>query len=200
VFAQSDARTRADSLVRDGDLAANDSRPRAAIDAYERAIAVDPSRRVALLPRLGPQYLWSDAPRQAARLFTDYLATNPTSCETKLDLGLALSWANELDAATRDLRHGRDELSVRAWAGATRCRSRSAVGQPFLGRRAAVSCRAGDGNDGDREQAAIGLAYVRLARAEPRAALALADSLLATGSHDPSLIEARIMALADSAR
>ena len=106
VFAQSDARTRADSLVRDGDLAANDSRPRAAIDAYERAIAVDPSRRVALLPRLGRQDLWSDAPRQAARLFTDYLATNPTSCETKLDLGLALSWANELDAAARVDRDG----------------------------------------------------------------------------------------------
>ena len=50
LFAQSDARTRADSLVRDGDLAANDSRPRAAIDAYERAITLDPSRRVALLP------------------------------------------------------------------------------------------------------------------------------------------------------
>src|SRR5262245_28158194 len=48
-----------------------------------------------------------------------------------------------------------------------------------------------------REQAAIGLAYVRLAQARPRAALALSDSMIAAGSHDRSLVEARVMALAD---
>jgi tetratricopeptide (TPR) repeat protein len=197
VFAQSDARARADSLVRDGDLAANDSRPRAAIDAYERAIAVDPSRRVALLPRLGRQYLWSDAPREAARLFTDYLATNPTSCETKLDLGLALSWADELDAA----RATYDTVATnclyergQARLGAARA---ARWGNHFSDAERRYRAVLADGSDADREQAAIGLAYVRLARAEPRAALALADSLLATGSHDPSLTEARIMALAD---
>src|SRR4030095_15477189 len=54
-----------------------------------------------------------------------------------------------------------------------------------------------DGGDKDREQAAIGLAYIRLARGEPRAALALADSIIRAGSIDPSAVEARVMAIAD---
>jgi tetratricopeptide (TPR) repeat protein len=96
---RADTRALADSLVSAGDVAARDSKPREAIDAYERAIVVDTSRRLALLSRLGKQYLWSDSPRQAARLFTDYLAAHPQSCDARLDLALALSWANALDSA-----------------------------------------------------------------------------------------------------
>jgi hypothetical protein len=92
-------RARVDSLVLAGDLAAHDSKPVAAIAAYEQAIALDGTRRRTLLPRLGRQYLWSDRPHEATRLFKDYLAVNRGACETQLDLGLALSWANELDEA-----------------------------------------------------------------------------------------------------
>jgi hypothetical protein len=195
--AQGDARARIDSLVRDGDAAASGSRSRAAIDAYERAIALDPALRVTLLPRLGRQYLWSDEPRQAARLFTDYLATNPTSCETQMDLALALSWANAL----KEARAAYDRVASnclyergQARLGAARVlRWGNELSESERRYRAVMA----DGSDSDREQAAIGLAYVRLARAEPRSALALTDSLLAAGSRDPSLVEARIMALAD---
>ena len=197
MLAQGDARTRADSLVRDGDAAANASRPRVAIDAYEQAIALDPDRRLALLPRLGRQYLWSDEPRQAARLFTDYLATNPASCETHLDLGLALSWANALDAA----RETYDTVAANCVYERGQARLGAARvlrwGNRFSEAERRYRAVMADGSDGDREHAAIGLAYVRLARAEPRSALALTDSLIAAGAHDPSLFEARIMALAD---
>jgi hypothetical protein len=196
-LAQGDARTRADSLVRDGDAAATDSRPRAAIASYERAIALDPDRRLTLLPRLGRQYLWSDEPRQAARLFGEYLATSPTSCETRLDLGLALSWANALDAA----RATYDTVAANCLYERGQARLGAARvlrwGNHFAEAERRYRAVMADGSDGDREQAAIGLVYVRLARAEPRAALALADSLAAAGAHDPSLFEARIMALAD---
>jgi hypothetical protein len=195
--AQDNVRTRADSLVRAGELAAHASRPREAIAAYERAITVDPSRRLPLLPSLGRQYLWSDRPRQAATLFGEYLALRPESCETRLDLGLAQSWANELDAA----RATYDSVAAhclyergQARLGAARA---ARWANHFTDAERRYRAVMADGSDADREQAAIGLAYVRLARAEPRAALALADSLIATGSPDASLVEARVMALAD---
>jgi len=195
--AQTDTRARADSLVNAGDIAANDSKPRAAIDAYERAIVLDTSRRLALLPRLGRQYLWADSPRQAARLFTEYLAVHPQACGPRLDLGLALSWADALDSA----RVIYDDVAARciyergdARLGAARVLR---WGNNFSEAERRYRAVMADGSDGDREQAAIGLAYVRLARAEPRAARALADSLLAAGSRDASLVEARAMALAD---
>jgi hypothetical protein len=189
--------TRVDSLVRAGDLAAHDSKPLAAIAAYEQAIALDAGRRMALLPRLGRQYLWSDSPRKAARLFIDYLAVNRGSCETQLDLGLALSWANDLDAA----RATYDDVAAHCLyeRGAARLGAARVLrwDNKFSAAERRYRAIMADGSDGDREQAAIGRAYIRLARAEPRAALALADSLLAVGSRDPSLIEARVMALAD---
>ena len=192
-----DARTVADSLVRLGDLAAHDSKPHAAIAAYERAIVLDRDVRVGLLPRLGRQYLWSDRPRHAAQLFTDYLAVNPRSCETQLDLGLALSWANVLDRA----RATYDSVATHCIyeRGAARLAAARVLrwGNHFSEAERRYRAVQADGSDGDREQAAIGLAYVRLAQARPRAALALADSMLAAGSHDPSLVEARVMALAD---
>ncbi|HUQ80594.1 MAG TPA: hypothetical protein VM076_05645 [Gemmatimonadaceae bacterium] len=195
--AQNAATTPADSLVREGDAAASAARPRDAIAAYERAIALDSTRRLTLLPRLGRQYLWSDEPRQAARLFTDYLGAHPTSCETRMDLGLALSWANALteardtyDAVAANCLYERGDARLGAARAERWANHFSAAERRY---RALMA----DGSDRDREQAAIGLAYVRLARAQPRGALALADSLLAAGSGDPSLVEARIMALAD---
>jgi len=196
-YAQDDARARADSLVQRGDAAASESRPRAAIDAYERAIALDPSRRLTLLPRLGRQYLWSDDSRQAARLFTDYLTADPKSCETQLDLALALSWSNTLDAARRTY----DDVAANCIYERGQARLGAARvlrwGNHFSEAEQRYRALLADGSDSDGEQAVIGLAYVRLARGEPRAALELADSLIATGAHDPSLFEARIMALAD---
>ena len=196
--AQNDGgRARVDSLVHAGDLAAHDSKPRAAIDAYEQAIALDGTRRTALLPRLGRQYLWSDRPRRAAQLFKDYLAANRGACETQLDLGLALSWANELDAA----RETYDDVAAHCLyeRGSARLGAARALrwDNQFSAAEKRYRAIMADGSDSDREQAAIGRAYIRLARAEPRAALALADSLLAAGSRDPSLVEARVMALAD---
>ena len=195
--AQGDARTTADSLVRAGDAAAQDAKPRAAIDAYERAIALDTSLRLTLLPRLGRQYLWSDRPRQAERLFSEYLAMYPRACETQLHLGLARSWADELDAA----RATYDSVAAHcvyergdARLGAARVARWSNHLRDAERRYRAIQA---DGSDSDREQAAIGLAYVRLAQARPRAALALADSLIAAGSQDASLVEARVIALAD---
>lgn len=197
VLAQDDARARADSLVRAGNAAAADSRPRAAIEAYERAIALDAGRRMALLPTLGRQYLWSDDSRRAARLFVEYLAAHPESCETRLDLGLAWSWADALDAA----RATYDEVADRCIYERGQARLGAARALRWGNHLAEAERRyhaiLADGSDADREQAAIGLAYVRLARAEPRAALALADSLASSGSRDPSLTEARVMALAD---
>ena len=190
-------RARVDSLVHAGDLAAHDSKPVAAIAAYEQAIALDGTRRSTLLPRLGRQYLWSDRPHQAARLFKDYLAVNRGACETQLDLGLALSWANELDEA----RVTYDDVAAHCLyeRGAARLGAARALrwDNKFSAAERRYRAIMADGSDGDREQAAIGRAYIRLARAEPRGALALADSLLATGSSDPSLVEARVMALAD---
>ncbi len=195
-FAQ-DARAVADSLVEAGNLAAHDSRHAAAIAAYERAIVLDRDLRLSLLPRLGRQYLWSDRPRQAAQLFTDYLAVNPRSCETQLDLGLALSWANELDAA----RVTYDSVAAHCLyeRGGARLGAARVLrwGNHFAEAERRYRAVQADGSDSDREQAAIGLAYVRLAQARPRAALALADSMIAAGSRDLSLVEARVMALAD---
>jgi tetratricopeptide (TPR) repeat protein len=195
--AQEHPSARTDSLVRAGDLAARDSRHPAAIDAYERAIALEPGRRLALLPALGRQYLWSDQARRAAALFTEYLAARPESCETRLDLGLAWSWADALDAA----RATYDDVAARCLYERGPARLGAARALRWGNRFSAAERRyhevLADGSDGDREQAAIGLAYVRLARGEPRAALALADSLIAVGSRDPSLTEARVMALAD---
>src|SRR5262249_35612504 len=158
----------ADSLVSAGDVAARDSKPRAAIDAYERAIVVDTSRRLSLLPRLGKQYLWSDSPRQAARLFSDYLVAHPQSCDARLDLALALSWANALDSA----RIVYDDVAARcvydrgdARLGAARVLR---WGNNFSEAERRYRAVMADGRDGDREQAAIGLAYLRLAQAEPR--------------------------------
>lgn len=192
-----DARTVADSLIKAGDLAARDSKPRAAIAAYERAIVLDRDARLSLLPRLGRQYLWSDQPRQAAQLFSDYLAVKPRSCDTQLDLGLAQSWANELDVA----RATYDSVAAHclyergdARLGAARVLR---WGNHFAAAERRYRALQADGSDRDREQAAIGLVYVRLAQARPRAALALADSMLATGAQDPSLVEGRVMALAD---
>ena len=197
LVAQSPARAEADSLVAAGDVAGRESRHQAAIAAYERAIAIDSARRTPLLPKLGRQYLWSEKPRQAAALFGEYLVAHPGSCETRLDLGLAWSWANELDAA----RATYDSVAAQclyergqARLGAARVlRWDNQFSQAERRYRAVVA----DGNDGDREHAAIGLVYVYLARAEPRAALRLADSLIASGSRDPSLTEGRVMALAD---
>jgi tetratricopeptide (TPR) repeat protein len=192
-----DARTVADSLINAGDIAAHDSKALAAIAAYERAIVLDPDVRLALLPRLGRQYLWSDRPRQAARLFSDYLDVHPRSCETQLDLGLAQSWANELDAA----RATYDSIAAHCLyeRGAARLGAARVLrwGNHFSAAERRYRAVQADGSDRDREQATIGLAYVRLAQARPRAALALADSMLAAGSRDPSLVEARVMALAD---
>jgi tetratricopeptide (TPR) repeat protein len=195
--AQGDARARADSLVEIGNVAAHDSRHREAIEIYERAIALDSARRTSLLPRLGRQYLWSDEPRQAARLFTEYLTANPTSCETKLDLGLAWSWADELQNA----RATYDDVAAsclyeRGQARLGAARALRWGNKPTAAERRYHQVMA-DGSDTDREQAAIGLAYVYLARAEPRRALALADSLERAGSRDASLAEAKAMALAD---
>ena len=195
--AQGVTQSRADSLVDAGNTAASESRHRAAIDAYERAIAADSARRTTLLPRLGRQYLWSDEPRQAARLFTEYLAHHPTSCETKLDLGLAWSWADALDEA----RATYDEVAASCLYERGQARLGAARVLRWGNKLSAAERRyhevLADGNDTDREQATIGLAYVYLGRAEPRAALALADSLERAGSRDPSLAEARAMALAD---
>lgn len=192
-----DAQTIVDSLIKAGDLAAHDSKPRAAIAAYERAIVIDRDVRLSLLPRLGRQYLWSDRPRQAAQLFSDYLAVKPRSCETQLDLGLAQSWANELDVA----RATYDSVAAHclyergdARLGAARVLR---WGNHFAAAERRYRALQADGSDRDREQAAIGLVYVRLAQGRPRTALALADSMLATGAQDPSLVEARVMALAD---
>jgi tetratricopeptide (TPR) repeat protein len=195
--AQGDARANADSLIAVGNAAAHESRHRAAIDAYERAITLDPARRDSLLPRLGRQYLWSDEPRQAARLFGEFLATHPRSCETRLDLGLAWSWADALDKA----RATYDEVVASCLYERGQARLGAARALRWSNKLTAAERRyhevLADGNDSDREQAAIGLAYVHLARAEPRAALSLADSLERAGSRDPSLAEARAMALAD---
>ena len=192
-----EARTVADSLIQAGDRAAHDSKPREAIAAYERAIALDPDVRLSVLPRLGRQYLWSDRTRQAIDLFTDYLAMRPQSCETQMDLALAQSWANDLDAA----RATYDTVAAHCLyeRGAARLGAARAVRWDNHFSEAERRYRAvqADGGDKDREQAAIGIAYIRLAQGRPRAALALADSVLATGSRDPSLVEARVMALAD---
>ena len=195
--AQNNGRMTADSLVSAGDLAAQESRHRVAIQAYERAIALDSSRRSLLLPRLGRQYLWSDESRQAARLFVEYLGTRPGSCETKLDLGLALSWANDLDSA----RVTYDDVAATCLyeRGEARLGAARALrwGNHFSDAKKRYRAVMADGTDKDREQAAIGLAYVHLAQAEPRAALALADSVIRAGSIDPSAVEARVMAIAD---
>jgi tetratricopeptide (TPR) repeat protein len=195
--AQANGRSSVDSLVSVGDLAAQESRHRVAIQAYERAIALDSSRRSLLLPRLGRQYLWSDESRQAARLFVEYLAARPSSCETKLDLGLALSWANDLDSA----RVTYDDVAANCLYERGEARLGAARvlrwGNRFSEAKQRYRAVMADGTDKDREQAAIGLAYVHLAQAEPRAALALADSVIRAGSIDPSAVEARVMAIAD---
>jgi len=192
-----DARTVADSLVHAADVAAYQSKPYEAIAAYERAIALDRYLRLPLLPRLGRQYLWSDRPKQAAQLFSEYLELHPRACETQLDLGLALSWANELDAA----RVAYDSVAAQCVyeRGAARLGAARVLrwGNHFAESERRYRAIQADGSDLDREQAAIGLAYVRLAQGRPRAALALADSMIATGSNDRSLVEARVMALAD---
>jgi tetratricopeptide (TPR) repeat protein len=196
-IAQAHGRTAADSLVSVGDLAAQESRHRVAIQAYERAIALDSSRRSLLLPRLGRQYLWSDESRQAARLFVEFLGARPGSCETKLDLGLALSWADDLDSA----RATYDDVAANCLYERGEARLGAARvlrwGNHFSEAKKRYRAVMADGTDKDREQAAIGLAYVHLAQAEPRAALALADSVIRTGSIDPSAVEARVMAIAD---
>ena len=192
-----DARTVADSLVHAADVAAYQSKPYEAIAAYERAIALDRYLRLPLLPRLGRQYLWSDRPKEAAQLFSEYLELHPRACETQLDLGLALSWANELDAA----RVAYDSVAAQCVyeRGAARLGAARVLrwGNHFAESERRYRAIQADGSDLDREQAAIGLAYVRLAQGRPRAALALADSMIATGSNDRSLVEARAMALAD---
>ena len=192
-----DARTVADSLVHAADVAAYQSKPYEAIAAYERAIALDRYLRLPLLPRLGRQYLWSDRPKQAAQLFSEYLELHPRACETQLDLGLALSWANELDAA----RVAYDSVAAQCVyeRGAARLGAARVLrwGNHFAESERRYRAIQADGSDLDREQAAIGLAYVRLAQGRPRGALALADSMIATGSNDRSLVEARAMALAD---
>jgi len=192
-----DARTVADSLVHAADVAAYQSKPYEAIAAYERAIALDRYLRLPLLPRLGRQYLWSDRPKQAAQLFSEYLELHPRACETQLDLGLALSWANELDAA----RVAYDSVAAQCVyeRGAARLGAARVLrwGNHFAESERRYRAIQADGSDLDREQAAIGLAYVRLAQGRPRGALALADSMIATGSNDRSLVEARVMALAD---
>jgi hypothetical protein len=192
-----DARTVADSLVHAADVAAYQSKPYEAIAAYERAIALDRYLRLPLLPRLGRQYLWSDRPKQAAQLFSEYLELHPRACETQLDLGLALSWANELEAA----RVAYDSVAAQCVyeRGAARLGAARVLrwGNHFAESERRYRAIQADGSDLDREQAAIGLAYVRLAQGRPRAALALADSMIATGSNDRSLVEARAMALAD---
>ena len=192
-----DARTVADSLVHAGDVAAYQSKPYEAIAAYERAIVLDRYLRLPLLPRLGRQYLWSDRPKQAAQLFSEYLELHPRACETQLDFGLALSWANELDAA----RVAYDSVAAQCVyeRGAARLGAARVLrwGNHFAESERRYRAIQADGSDLDREQAAIGLAYVRLAQGRPHAALALADSMIATGSRDRSLPEARAMALAD---
>ena len=192
-----DARAVADSLVHAADVAAYRSKPYEAIAAYERAIVLDRDVRLSVLPRLGRQYLWTDRPRQAAELFKDYLALHPLACETRLDLGLALSWANELDAA----RIAYDSVAANCVyeRGAARLGAARVLrwGNHFAASERRYREIQANGTDLDREQAAIGIAYVRLAQGRPRAALALADSMIATGSTDRSLVEARAMALAD---
>jgi len=192
-----DARTVADSLVHAADVAAYRSKPHEAIAAYERAIVLDRDVRMSVLPRLGRQYLWTDRPGQAAQLFSEYLATHPRACDTHLDLGLALSWANELDAA----RLAYDSVAATCVyeRGAARLGAARILrwGNHFTESERRYRAIQADGSDLDREQAAIGIAYVRLAQGRPRAALALADSMIATGSTDRSLVEARAMALAD---
>ena len=192
-----DARAVADSLVHAADVAAYRSKPYEAIAAYERAIVLDRDVRLSVLPRLGRQYLWTDRPRQAAELFKDYLALHPLACETRLDLGLALSWANELDAA----RIAYDSVAANCVyeRGAARLGAARVLrwGNHFAASERRYREIQANGTDLDREQAAIGIAYVRLAQGRPRAALALADSMIATGSTDRSLVETRAMALAD---
>ena len=195
--AQRQARAEADSLIAVADVAERESRHQAAIAAYERAIEIDSMRRVTLLPKLGRQYLWSDRPRQAAALFGEYLMAHPTSCETRLDLALSWSWAGELDTA----RATYDSVAAQCLYERGQARLGAARvlrwGNQFSEAERRYRAVIADGNDGDREHAAIGLVYVYLARAEPRAALKLADSLMGAGSRDASLSEGRVMALAD---
>src|SRR4029453_14055597 len=143
------------------------------------------------------QYLWSDRPKEAAQLFSEYLELHPRACETQLDLGLALSWANELDAAR--VAYGGVAGQCVYERGAARLGAARVLrwGNHFAESERRYRAIQADGRDLDREQGAIGLAYVRLAQGRPRAALALADSMIATGSNDRSLVEARAMALAD---
>lgn len=185
------------ALVQRGDSAAHGSRHRDAIAAYEQAIAADPALRVALLPRLGRQYLWMDRPGQAADLFSQYLSQHPDACETQLDLALAYSWSGK---------GGQAESAYRR--AAELCPDRRAAAQLGMARvmrwsnRPAAAAAAyrevlGSGSVDDRAQAEIGLAYVALADGRPRQALARLDRLADAGVRDGAIHEGRVQAYAD---
>jgi tetratricopeptide (TPR) repeat protein len=91
-----------DGAVEAARAAAREDRHQESIDAFQRAIELDPERRGEWLPELADQLAWSGQPGAAIPLYREALA-NAAGPEAerraRLGLALALSWDGQLEGS-----------------------------------------------------------------------------------------------------
>jgi hypothetical protein len=184
------AQTRtAQDLINDGNVAAHNDDHWGAIRQYEQAIAADPSVRDSLLLNLGQQYLWADRAPIAAKLLGEYVQKHPAACSAKSTYALALSWSNQLSSADfeyREIANTCPDLRNDALLGAARTlrwRDRNSAAEKIYEQVLQT------GNESQKNDAKLGLALVKLAHDQNRAARDDFRTLISQAKPDPSVVE-----------
>jgi tetratricopeptide (TPR) repeat protein len=88
-------------LREQGDGYASSDRHVEAIEAYQAAVAADPSLGPEIAPSLGAQLLWADRTADALPVLEGAAARDPADRETRKLLALAYRWSDRLDEAER---------------------------------------------------------------------------------------------------
>ncbi len=88
-------------LREQGDEYASRDRHVDAIEAYQAAVAADPSLGPEIAPSLGAQLLWADRTADALPVLEAAVARDPADRETRKLLALAYRWSDRLDEAER---------------------------------------------------------------------------------------------------
>jgi hypothetical protein len=149
-------------LIQAGDAAAAVDHHAEAIAAYEAAIAKQPALRTDLAAKLGRQYLWADKPARAVALLREYLKSHPGEEDVRFDYALALSWNNELGRAQAEY----EQLETLYPDRRQQARLRRAQIYRWLDRQSAAAALyrkvVAEGNEAERRDARVGLAFVEL--------------------------------------
>jgi len=182
-------RAFSDALVGGARRAAGQARNAEAVDLFERALAVTPSRRWELLREYAEQVLYSGQPRRAVRLFEEILRREGLNAKERRDaqLGLAraLAWSGQQKRAVPVFSGilATDPRDVDALIGRG-----NALNDLTEHKAALVDFEAVLVLRPDNVEAVRGAATAERSMGRPRAALARLEPLLAQGDREPATL------------